>query len=151
MGRSRPDIRLHVVGARVNGDGDDVELPQNVRMHGWVSSDRIDDYYRSADALVVPSRWEGFGLVVAALVSDRGGLPTVVAAGRTGYVFSPSPGAIAETLAQLDGAALASMRPACRLSYEKRFATVRFHRDFASLLAELLPVAQDTAFAEATP
>lgn len=138
----RDDLRVHVVGESVNRDGQDRPLPACVRMHGWVPREEIDDWYRSADALIVPSRWEGFGLVVAeafrngtpALVSDRGGVKSLVTPGETGVIFEPDPSEIASLIGRLDRAALRAMRPACRRVYEHRFAVDRFAADFTALL-----------------
>ena len=142
----RNDIRLHVVGASVNKDSDLQALPSGIEMHGWVDKSKIDDWYRSADALIVPSRWEGFGLVVAeafrngtpALVSDRGGLPSLVSPGETGQVFALSAEAVAETLLNLDLEALHSMRPKCRDSYDTRFTLNRFKREFLAIVGDLM-------------
>ena len=53
---------------------------------------QIDDYYQCADAVIVPSRSEAFGLVVLeamrngkpVIVSNRGSLPELVIHGITG-------------------------------------------------------------------
>ena len=54
-------------------------------------------YYAAADGLVVPSRWEGFGLVAieamragtAVIASDRGALPELVEHGSDRLHFPP--------------------------------------------------------------
>jgi glycosyltransferase involved in cell wall biosynthesis len=55
-------------------------VPPNVRVLGWRSREGLEELYRSADLLLVPSRWEGFGLV--AVEGMRAGLP--VFASRVG-------------------------------------------------------------------
>lgn len=142
----RPDIALHVVGESVNNDSDFGTLPDNVHMHGWVEAHELDSWYKSADALIVPSRWEAFGLVVAeayrnstpALVSDRCALPDNVVEGETGQIFPLDAEAIAATLRKLDREALRSMGAACRDTFEARFTIARYRSEFMSLFARLL-------------
>ena len=38
-------------------------IPDNVESIGWINHDEIDSYYSLFDAVIIPSRWEGFGLV----------------------------------------------------------------------------------------
>lgn len=142
----RPDLVLHVVGESVNKDSDFGELPDNIIMHGWVEAHELDGWYKSADALIVPSRWEAFGLVVAeafrngtpALVSDRCALPDNVTEGETGHIFPLEAKAVAETLRTLDREALRRMEPACRATYEQRFTIARYRAEFMSLFNELV-------------
>ena len=143
--RERPDLRLHIVGAKVRDDGGEIPLPEGATLAGWVAPERLDDWYASADAVVVPSRWEGFGLVVAealrngtpALVSTRGALPTLIDEGKTGHAFDLDAGILAHRLATLDRATLRAMRPAARASYSARFHLARLHGEIAALYREL--------------
>ena len=143
----RPDIAIHVVGASVNNDAKLDALPSNLIMHGWVDHREIDNWYRSADALIVPSRWEGLPFVVVealrsgtpALVSDRAGMPEIIDHDQTGKVFHLNARDIAATLRELDCEALRAMRPAARATYEKRFAVDRFLNQYSELLFRLLP------------
>lgn len=139
--RQRPDLRLHIVGGAVRDKGVPLDYPEGVNPLGWVSADQIDDYYRSADVLVVPSRWEGFGLVVAealrngtpVLCSDRGALPDLVAEGETGHVFHLDSSSLTERLVTLDKSSLRAMRPACRTAYDTRFSVDRLFADLQGL------------------
>jgi glycosyltransferase involved in cell wall biosynthesis len=72
------------------------ELGVSDRVHllGWVSNDRLPEYYRSAVISVIPSIEEGFGIPAAeamgcelpVIATDAGGLPEVVDDGTTGFV-----------------------------------------------------------------
>ncbi|MGI9265857.1 MAG: glycosyltransferase, partial [Gammaproteobacteria bacterium] len=55
-------IRLFVVGETVLG-GVEVVPSSNVEFLGWRSRDRLRSLFAAADAVVMPSRWEGFGMV----------------------------------------------------------------------------------------
>lgn len=74
-----------------------VKLPANASSIGWVNHEQLEVLLRSADVLVMPSRWEGFGLIAAeamraglAVVASRvGGLPEIVKDGETGMLFNP--------------------------------------------------------------
>jgi glycosyltransferase involved in cell wall biosynthesis len=72
-------------------------LPENVGLAGWLDRDALQSYYASADLVVVPSRWEGFGLVAleamragrAVVASAVGGLPELVEDGVSGLLVEP--------------------------------------------------------------
>jgi glycosyltransferase involved in cell wall biosynthesis len=90
------DVRL--VGQAVVGDTQSqawANLPPHVRCLGWLDRPDVASQMRAADVVVMPSRWEGFGLVAieamragkAVIASDVGGLPEVVVDGATGRLF----------------------------------------------------------------
>lgn len=92
-------FRLYVAGAPVLHDSRNLTgaCPDSVKFVGWVPHDQLDAYIQSVDAVIVPSRWEGFGLVVleamrngrAVIASNRGALPELVLDGSTGLIFEP--------------------------------------------------------------
>lgn len=89
------DIRLYLIGDNVLNKST-LKLPSNIISIGWIDNELIDSYYKIFDAVIVPSRWEGFGLVAieamrnkkALIVSDRGALPEIVKNGVNGYIFN---------------------------------------------------------------
>lgn len=141
----RSDLNLYVIGSAVRNDQTELELAPNVHVIGWMDPKDLDSWYRAADALVVPSRWEGFGLVVAeafrngtpVLCSDRGALPYLVDSGHTGEVFSLDDSSLIEVLKKLDKDSLKKQRPACRIAYEKRFSPERFIIEIHKIYARL--------------
>jgi glycosyltransferase involved in cell wall biosynthesis len=143
--RNAPNLHLHVIGAAVRESSTVHELPEGVSMVGWIDAAEIDDWYRSADALVVPSRWEAFGLVIPealrngtpVLCARRGGMPSLVDDGKTGMHFDLEISAMARMLAGLDRNQLRAMRDDCLLVYEKRFALRRLVEQLAKLLLDL--------------
>ncbi|MBC8097821.1 MAG: glycosyltransferase [Armatimonadetes bacterium] len=113
VGRLSPEKRLRdlrplleaVPGVRVAlvGDGPDRAALQAylhglpVTFMGYLAGEALAAAYASADALVFPSAFEAFGLVVTeamasgiAVVAARvGGVPAVIEEGVTGYTFAP--------------------------------------------------------------
>ena len=95
-----PRIHLHVIGKAVCGRRREDEArfatpSSNVTFHGWLDRKAIVELLRKVDAVVMPSRWEAFGLVaieamragVPVIASNRGALPEVVQDGVGGYIF----------------------------------------------------------------
>ncbi|HWK45049.1 MAG TPA: glycosyltransferase [Stellaceae bacterium] len=95
-----PDrCRLYIAGEAVV-PGEDIAqrlgpIPSNVTLLGWQSPAQLAQLYAGVDAVVIPSRWEGFGYVAleamragrAVIASRTGGLPEIVEHGRTGLLF----------------------------------------------------------------
>lgn len=88
------NLHLYVIGTSVLDDS----LPKStkyVTYLGWIDNKDIDAYYQACDAVIMPSRWEGFGLVAieamknskAVIVSNRGALPELIKEDFTGYIF----------------------------------------------------------------
>nr|WP_088327691.1 glycosyltransferase [Bacillus cereus] len=88
------NIKLHIMGESILNN-EEIEIPSNVISIGWINHEHIDSYYKLFDAIIIPSRWEGFGLVAieamknkkAIIVSNRGALPEL-ATTNNGYVFN---------------------------------------------------------------
>ena len=86
-------------------------VPSNVELLGWKSEAEISGLLESADVVVIPSRWEGFGLVAIeamrgcrAVVAARvGGLPEVVEDGVTGRLVPPEDSAALAAALLQDG------------------------------------------------
>jgi glycosyltransferase involved in cell wall biosynthesis len=89
-------VDLTVVGGAVLGDSGNqtLNLP-NIRYLNWMKPKDLVQYYRSADVIVVPSRWEGFAMVPleamankrAVFASNVTSLPEAVLDGVTGRLF----------------------------------------------------------------
>lgn len=109
----RKDIHLSVIGDNVVGDSEKIPMVNTDRVTfcGWVPHNQLDGYYKSCDAVIMPSRWEAFGLVgVEAMkygrpiiVSNRGALPELVKVGENGYIFDfEHPESLIQILEKLD-------------------------------------------------
>src|SRR5262249_42870073 len=98
--KENPDLHLSLIGSgnealvlrkRARALG----IEDRVNFEGTISSDIIQSRIARADVLVLPSRWDGWGMVVnealsagvPVIVSDRCGAADVVQNGVNGYVF----------------------------------------------------------------
>jgi D-inositol-3-phosphate glycosyltransferase len=115
----RRQARLIVVGGDPAGDPEverlraltaGLGIPTRVDFPGAVPQDALVRYYRAADALVVTSRYESFGLAAVealacgtpVVASPVGGLPSIVRDGENGLLVRwRSPQAYAERLDEL--------------------------------------------------
>jgi D-inositol-3-phosphate glycosyltransferase len=97
---------------RLRNLGRQAGVADRVRFLDPVPHDELPSLYAAADAVLVPSRSESFGLValeaqacgVPVLASAVGGLPYVVAEGETGFLFPPGDhAALADRLVQVLG------------------------------------------------
>lgn len=88
------NLHLYVIGKGILEENESISNESTTYL-GWVDNKEIDKYYEACDAVVVPSRWEGFGLVAIeamrnrkpVIVSNRGALPELIVDGENGYVF----------------------------------------------------------------
>ena len=85
---------------------------ERIHFTGWLSPSQLTRWYRSADVLVVPSRYEPFGMVILEgmahglpiVASDVGGPAEILEHGRTGLLFpSRDAAALADQLIALVG------------------------------------------------
>ncbi|MDB5593908.1 MAG: glycosyltransferase family 1 protein, partial [Hyphomicrobiales bacterium] len=137
-------VRLDVIGERQLGAGRTTcanRAPDEgqVRFLGWLDRMEVFRLMASVDAVVMPSRWEGFGLVAVealragtpVIASNRGALPELVVDGKTGYVVEPTAYALASCIASLDRATLRTMGAAARLDFLERFTSARMNEELA--------------------
>jgi glycosyltransferase involved in cell wall biosynthesis len=142
-------ITLHVLGDRVvdgAGGAEPARARPNVVFHGWQPREAVGAFMAAADALVMPSRWEGFGLVAAEAMrqglpvcaSRVDALPELVSEGVSGHLFPPDdPAALAALLAGLDREELRRMGPGARRWFLERFTADAMNRALLDLYAEL--------------
>jgi len=146
---SLPNIEFHVVGEgvldRTSGRSDN---HPNLTFHGWLDRSAIGELLSQLDAVVMPSRWEAFGLVaieamragVPVIASNRGALPEIVHHGIGGYIFDlDDPSALGLLLASLDRQALEKLRNSARARWETEFSAVRMNELTEKAYESLLP------------
>jgi glycosyltransferase involved in cell wall biosynthesis len=91
----RKDLKLTVVGSAVNEDAVECPPMDSVEYLPWVTPSEVQALYQKADALIVPSRWEGFAMVplegmamgLPVIASNCTSLPELVTNEVSGYVF----------------------------------------------------------------
>lgn len=98
----REDLHLTILGDNVVGGGPKIEKKNTDRITflGWVPHEKLASYYTACDAVVMPSRWEAFGLVAieamkygkTVIASNRGALPEIIQDDSDGYIFPDEKG-----------------------------------------------------------
>lgn len=138
----RDDLHLTVIGDNVVGGGVHIEKKNTdkVTFLGWIPHDKLGSYYNACDAVIMPSRWEAFGLTAVeamkysrpVLVSNRGALPELVQDGKNGFIFQyaedkaldrtwPHLSTLKTCLMGLNKQQLVAMRQNARQTYLDRF------------------------------
>lgn len=130
-----PGFELHYTADR-SGAHTRFALPSNARCLGRLDTAGLVAAYQQADALLFPSRLEGFGLVAAEAMSsglpviaaETSSLPEVVEQGTSGWLFPVDDvAAFADAARQLaqNPARWLAMRRAARKRAERHFNTSR--------------------------
>jgi glycosyltransferase involved in cell wall biosynthesis len=137
-----------LAGDAVLADARTIKLPANAQAVGWVTPTRLETLFRSADVLVVPSRWEGFGLIAAeamraglpVLAARVGGLPEVVADGETGVLFEPGDvQAMVRAVRRHEPEQWRRMGHAGKARFQNQFTMERVHTQLCELYELPLP------------
>jgi glycosyltransferase involved in cell wall biosynthesis len=122
-------------------------LPGNVGIAGWLDRAALQAYYASADVVVVPSRWEGFGLVAleamrarrAVVASAVGGLPELVEDGASGLLVEPGCArSLARAILAPDADRLREMGERGHARWREAFTLPRLGDELLGLYARLL-------------
>jgi glycosyltransferase involved in cell wall biosynthesis len=143
-----PELPVHltVVGSAVVEGADTQRLP-NVTYIDWLRREDLAPYYAHADAVVVPSRWEGLPLVAAealsfgtpVVASRVGGLTSLVEDGVSGFLFdAESAVQLHAILAGLDRTRLRAMRPAALRRWEAVADLEVMNRRYLELMQTLV-------------
>jgi glycosyltransferase involved in cell wall biosynthesis len=141
-------LHLHVLGDSVlskprvkNGS------ERNVSYYGWTPRERVFDFIAAADAVIMPSRWEGFGLTVIeamrmgkpAIVSNRGALPELVVDHVNGRIINiDAPQNVTNVLKSLNRSDLREMGKAAFDRYIGYYTAARMNRDLIGVYEDVL-------------
>jgi glycosyltransferase involved in cell wall biosynthesis len=115
LGELGPEVRLTLVDSASSGNdalrwAREAGCEDRLRLTGRVETKELVGLYRRAALVVVPSRFEGFGLPAAeamacgtpVVATNAGALPEVLAAGGAGVLVPvDDPGALAKAIAEL--------------------------------------------------
>ena len=147
---TRADLKLYMIGDYERESGRIGTVPQQdprISWLGWVERNEIDDYLSQFDVVVIPSRWEGFGLVATeamrnskpVIVSHRGGLPEQVVHGYNGWVFPfEDRAALSDLLQNLDKVTLLEMGRNARAVWARSFTDTRAFGELMDVYAKLI-------------
>jgi glycosyltransferase involved in cell wall biosynthesis len=152
-------IHFDIVGERVvsRSGSRGASAPANVTLHGWLTRAETWALLQDVDAVVMPSRWEAFGLVaieamragVPVIGSNRGALPEVINHGVGGYIFDiDDPDALGRLLKSLDRNELSRLGASGRDLWEREYVADRMNRLTREAYEQVLASPADT---EASP
>lgn len=136
----------YAVGSQVLDGGTLCRWPPSVEPTGWLSRSRVMEFMRSVDALVVPSRWEGFGLVALeamragcpVIAARVGGLKELVIDGETGFLFEPNdPYALQRTLEKAASVDLKAMGKNASKRFHDFYTADRMNSSILSIYKNL--------------
>lgn len=137
-----PDISYLICGDgtdrdRLKAKAEALTVADRVVFTGFVPEDRKADYYRLADAYVMPSRGEGFGIVllealacgIPVLGSERDGTSEALLNGELGLLVDPSNpedvhAGVLETLKRRPGEVPAALTHYSTAAFAKRAETI---------------------------
>ena len=140
LGKRGINARLIVCGCDVPADVRD----ENIVREGFLSKSdpaqraRMDEHLRTADFLILPTRFEAYGIAfceaaaygIPALGTRTGGVPTIVLEGETGHLFDLADGGVAyaDRIERMigDPQAWQRMRQAARKRFEEHFTWTAF-------------------------
>ncbi len=130
----------------------------HVEFLGWLGHAGVAAQLNAADVVVMPSRWEGFGLVAIeamragkpVVASAVGGLIEIVVDGVTGrLVPAGDAGALGAALSAFDRNGLSQMGDAGRVRFLQHYTSDKTNADLLRLYAEV--VHRGHAIKTATP
>lgn len=87
-------LHLYIIGKSIL-EKNEIRSDNRTTYLGWIDNEELDLYYEACDVVVMPSRWEGFGLVAIEamrnekpiIASNRGALPELIENKKHGYIF----------------------------------------------------------------
>jgi len=130
-------VDIRIIGSSVVGKQEKLDVPANVSLLGWMNRGEIEAQLEKADLVVIPSRWEAFGLVAVEamraakpIVAFRiGALPEIVEDGVTGLLCGPvSPAELTATLRRAATLDLAAMGRRGRDRFRQMYDIEKTHR-----------------------
>jgi glycosyltransferase involved in cell wall biosynthesis len=145
-------VTVRAIGAAIHSAGksagNESAALQNVEMLGWMGEEDIAAHMLACDVIVIPSRWEGFGLVAieamragkAVVATSVGGLRSIVVDGITGRLIPKNDAqSLALVLTSRSASDWAEMGQAGRTRYLDLYTVDRVHRELMSLYRQTAP------------
>ncbi|HDE1979579.1 TPA: glycosyltransferase [Klebsiella quasipneumoniae] len=134
-------FEFDIIGDSVTGEAI-ILNKENVKYHGWLNHRQLNVFFKEADFLVMPSRWESFGLVAVeaqsyglpVLANNCSSLPEVVDNNNTGILLDFSNiKAVASFISIKDKTFWNSKRRACIKFVEDTFLIEKMKLQYFSL------------------
>ncbi|MEE6133336.1 glycosyltransferase [Priestia sp. GS2] len=141
------EVHFYLIGDSILDEGVNLDSINNVTKLGWIQREEIDNYYNMVDAVIVPSRWEGFGLVAieamknkkAVIASNRGALPELIKDGVNGYIFDmDNLDSLEKIIQHLDKKTLMRLGEKGYSSYLERFTADKMNDELIKLYNSLI-------------
>jgi glycosyltransferase involved in cell wall biosynthesis len=141
---------LYLAGSSVLNDessGITGPLPDNITLLGWLPRSTVLAYLPQFDAVIMPSRWEGFSFTaleamrsgIALITSNRAPFTEVVTDKVTGRFFAlEDPGYLGELLSSTSKQTLRQMGEQGRLKFKAEFTSDVMNEKVIALYRELL-------------
>ena len=126
----------YAIGDASVGDLAKLNLPENVKITGWLPRNVVQSYFETCDVFVMPSRWEGFGLSALeamragrpVIASRVGGLPEIVVDGINGILVTPnSVDELVKAMQSISAQDVVDMGHESRLRFENFFTSERLN------------------------
>jgi glycosyltransferase involved in cell wall biosynthesis len=143
---------LAVVGAKVV-PGPETTIPTGVTVHDWMPRERLADLIAEADAVVMPSRWEGMPLVALEvlragrpiLASNLGPFPHILTDNVNGVLMNiRAEGFLQNALDKLEILDLKNMKIEARKAYEQKFNSTRMNYELLTSYRDIFRPALDS-------
>ena len=142
-----PAVFVYIVGSQVvSKEAPSLALPSNVKITGWLPREEVQAYIQSSDVVVIPSRWEGFGLVALeamrcgkpVIASSVGGLKSLVFPGETGWLVQPGDSTdLAKAMRESISADIEHIGQNGRALFLSHYTSDRLNRELNSLYLAL--------------
>lgn len=134
--------KITVVGRAVQNGDHRMHSTDTINYVGWKSLEEVNRMMAESDVLIVPSRWEGFGLVAleamragrAVAASAVGGLTELVSDGDNGVLFDTNDEtALVAALKRLGSLDLREMGLRGRSRFESKYLSETMERTISDL------------------
>lgn len=134
-------FEFDIIGDSVSGESIKLNAT-NVKYHGWLSQSELKTFFNKSDFLIMPSRWESFGLVAVeaqsfglpVLANNCSSLPEVVDNNNTGVLMDfTNIYLVADFITMKDKYFWSSKKASCKKFIEDSFLNDRMKSQYYSL------------------
>lgn len=147
---NRNDLHLTIIGDNVIGGGQTIQKKNTdyITFLGWVPHSKLASYYNACDLVVMPSRWEAFGLVAVeamkygkpVIASDRGALPELIHDGCNGKIFEmENPNSLCNVLKNITKKDAREMGKAAKSVFEQNYQASTMIKQTIALMISKMP------------